>query len=834
MKRRYYAVALIALALFALGTQPVAAAAQEEVVYGFAGSPDGSTPYDGLIADAAGNLYGTTSSGGSVDAPEGVDGTVFELRPAAGGTWTETVIYNFGATSADGITPFAGLVFDAQGNLYGTTSLGGAHGFGTVFELSPGAGGVWTEKVLYSFGATSTDASQPKRGSLIFDASGNLYGTTRFGGPNSVTNGGGLSTGGTVFELSPAAGGEWTEQVLYSFGATSTDGANPVDGLLFDTNGNLYGTTLYGGTYNYGTVFELSPAAGGSWTEKILHSFNLNGIDGTLPYASLIQDAAGNLYGTATGGGVNDYSGGLGAVFELTPAAGGEWTEQVLHSFNAIVTDGDYPYGRLVLDGAGNLYGTCSSRLFGYGNIFELTPAAGGTWTETVLYNFGGNPDGQAPLSGLIFDAAGYVYGTTSTGGPNGLGLAGVVFKFGPVTTATPTFSPGAGTYGGAQNVTITDATAGATIYYTTNGTTPTSASAIYSGAISVNASETLKAVAVGGGLPISAVGAAIYKINPGLVYPTSLSFGDQAVGTPSAARKITVTNIGVVPLTVSSVTLIGANVPSFSTSNTCGSPIAVSGTCTISVTFTPRATGAKSAIVSMVSNAAGSPTSVMLAGTGISAAPAISVMPPSVPFGSQTIGVPSTAQHLTVTNTGTAALSISSVTLAGANVPSFSSGNTCGSPVAASGTCTISATFTPRSTGAKSASLSIVSNAASSPTSVPLTGTGISAAPAISVMPPSIPFGSQTIDVPSAAQNITVTNTGTAPLNISSVTLTGANVPSFSIGNTCGSPIAISGTCTVAVTFTPRATGAKSANVSIVSNAAGSPTIVALTGTGS
>src|SRR5271156_5067556 len=168
MNRRYNAVTIIVVTLFAMGTHLAAAAAQEQVIYGFAGSPDGSVPYDGLIADAAGNFYGTTSSGGSVDAPEGVNGTVFELMPGAGGTWTETVIYNFGATSTDGINPYAGLVFDAQGNLYGTTSLGGAHGFGTVFELSPGAGGVWTEKVLYSFGVTTTDASQPKRGSLIF------------------------------------------------------------------------------------------------------------------------------------------------------------------------------------------------------------------------------------------------------------------------------------------------------------------------------------------------------------------------------------------------------------------------------------------------------------------------------------------------------------------------------------------------------------------------------------------------------------------------------------------------------------------------------------------
>src|SRR5271156_599823 len=174
------------MSLVLLVTAACAAAAQESVIYGFSGSitgaADGSTPYDGLISDVKGNLYGTTSAGGASTAitTDG-EGTVFELTPAAGGGWTEKVLYSFGATATDGITPYAGLVFDAKGNLYGTTSLGGANGLGTAFELTPGTGGVWTERVLYSFGATSTDASQPKRGSLIFNAKGNIYGTTNKG-----------------------------------------------------------------------------------------------------------------------------------------------------------------------------------------------------------------------------------------------------------------------------------------------------------------------------------------------------------------------------------------------------------------------------------------------------------------------------------------------------------------------------------------------------------------------------------------------------------------------------------------------------------------------------
>ena len=515
MKRRGNAIMMIAVALFVTGTHM--AAAQETVIYGFSGSitgaADGSTPYDGLISDAKGNLYGTTSAGGASTAitTDG-EGTVFELTPASGGGWTEKVLYSFGATATDGINPFAGLVFDAKGNLYGTTSLGGANGLGTAFELTPGTGGVWTEKVLYSFGATSTDASEPKRGSLIFDAKGNLYGTTRLGGPNSLSNGGGLETGGTVYELTPGTGGVWTEKVLYNFGATSTDAANPVGGLAMDATGNLYGTTLYGGANNYGTVFELAAASGGAWTETILHSFNLNGTDGTLPYASLIFDAQGNLYGTTYGGGSNPSFGGSGTVFELTPGAGGMWNEQILHSFTPFTTDGDYPYGSLVFDAAGNLYGTTSSRLYGYGIVFQLTPAAGG-WKENILHFFGGNPDGQGPLGGVIFDAAGNLYGTTSTGGPNGLGLAGTVFEIASVTAASPQFSPAGGAYAVVQTVTITDSTSNATIYYTTDGSTPTASSMKYTEPIDVSESETIKAIAVATGLPQSQVATANYQI---------------------------------------------------------------------------------------------------------------------------------------------------------------------------------------------------------------------------------------------------------------------------------------------------------------------------------
>jgi uncharacterized repeat protein (TIGR03803 family) len=206
----------------------------------------------------------------------------------------EKVLHSFNSTSKIGTNPDSPLIFDSAGNLYGTTGLGGAYNGGSLFELTPVAGGRWTIKVLHEFG-NGTDGKTPY-GNLIFDAAGNLYGVTAFGGPSS---------GGTAFELSPQAGGTWRETILHSFNSSTTDGNSPTGGLVFDVSGNLYGTTNGGGADNTGTVFALSPAGGGTWTETILHSFGNNSTpDGQQPYlVQLVIDAAGNLYGTTEYGG---------------------------------------------------------------------------------------------------------------------------------------------------------------------------------------------------------------------------------------------------------------------------------------------------------------------------------------------------------------------------------------------------------------------------------------------------------------------------------------------------------------------------------------------------
>ena len=515
---------LVALVFFtAVATFAPTAAAQESILFSFNGT-DGANPNAGLISDGKGNFYGTTVSGGVL----GLYGTVFEISPASGGTWTFTELYAFGNVAGDGTQPLGGLVLDKAGNLYGTTTTGGASGNGTVYELSKGSSG-WTEKILHSFGA-APDGTDPRRGSLTFDAKGNLYGTTATGGAHNV---------GTVFELSPAAGGTWTEKVIYSFGASNADGTDPVSAVTFDAAGNMYGTTNAGGTFGYGIVWELIPGSGGSWTEKILHTFDVNTVDGGNPYSGVVIDTQGNLYGTIYHGGGFGNGLGLGAVYELSPAAGGNWSETILHSFTGGLTngDGDYPVGGLTFDAAGNLYGTTSGGgVPAVGTVFALTRSASG-WNEKVVYTFVNTAsDGSAPYDAPIFDAAGNLYGTTSTGGSNSFGLDGTIFKIPNVVTASPTFLPPGGAYTAAQNVKISDATSGATIYYTIDGG---ASSTKYTGPITVSTSETIDAVAVTATLPLSQPAVANYQIGTVAATPEF----SPPPGTYTLAQSVTITD---------------------------------------------------------------------------------------------------------------------------------------------------------------------------------------------------------------------------------------------------------------------------------------------------
>jgi uncharacterized repeat protein (TIGR03803 family) len=407
---------VLVILLVMLSTSIVHAAIQEQVLHSFGSGRDGAEPSGALVFDAAGNLYGETRIGGASEA-----GTVFELTPNGDGTWTEEVLYSFGSQSHDGAYPSGGLVFDAAGNLYGTTQDGGGTlgctgDCGRVFELTPNGDGTWTETTLYIF-VGNPDGSDPL-GGLIIDSAGNLYGTTQYGGPYAY---------GTVFELTPNGNGTWTEQILHSFRGYKTDGRYPRGGLVRDAAGNLYGTTFNGGsTYQYGAVFGMKPKAGGGWDEGLLHSFTNNSTDGNYPESRLVLDAAGHLYGTTyEGGALNG-----GVVFELGRKPGGAWEEVILHDFKSYNhhPDGACPLAGLTFDANGDLVGTTTiGGAYDYGTVFGMKRKAGGGWDEGVLYSFSESSDGYS--YSLVVDAAGNLYGITYVGGAYG---SGTVFEITP------------------------------------------------------------------------------------------------------------------------------------------------------------------------------------------------------------------------------------------------------------------------------------------------------------------------------------------------------------------------------------------------------------------
>jgi uncharacterized repeat protein (TIGR03803 family) len=394
MHRSSHIGIILATGAFVLSIACGAQAQTEQVLYSFTGGSDGGAP-NGVVIDAKGYLYGTAETGGSGS------GTVFELVPNGNGTWSETVLHTFSSNGTDGARPDSGLVFDSGGNLYGATSAGGNYGAGTVYELSPGSSGTWTEQILYNFEG-GTDAAFLGGGNLAIDGSGKLYGASEQGGAYGF---------GMVFELIRGSNGTWKETILHSFSGDD-DGSQPVgDTLVVDQAGNVYGMADGGGSHDYGLIFELSPGSNGTWTEKTVHAFE-GSADGGGPMGGVIFNASGDLFGAA-------YS-----AFELTPGSSGTWTKKTLHAFTG-GSDGAYPSAPLVFDKAGNLYGTTGYGGDHHGTVFELSPNSAGTWTEKILHKFsitGG--DGYSPESSpLVIDAKGNLYGTTIFGGGSGNGV---------------------------------------------------------------------------------------------------------------------------------------------------------------------------------------------------------------------------------------------------------------------------------------------------------------------------------------------------------------------------------------------------------------------------
>src|SRR5580658_452879 len=755
------------------------AAGVESVLFNFnsGGSGDtGSYPHSTPIMDAQGNLYGTAPNGGTHG-----EGVVWELSPPAtsGGTWTQTILWNFDNNGTDGYIPWtwgSGLVMDSHDNLYGTTQAGGAYNLGTAWEISPPmiSGQPWTETILWSFGNPAvTDGYEPTSG-LIMDKNGNLFGTTLEG--QSPSQG----FDGTVFELSPPSGGGgpgWTEKILMQFaqGGAGNPGLNgflPYAGVIGDGSGDLFGTTSAGGS-NYGSsdpggvVFEI--AAGGAYS--VLWNFGDtygagNVDDGAQPVSGLIMDRLGNIYGTTALGGTSaDFAtgvNGVGTVFELTPpgGGGGTWSESVLWNFQNNGTDGFSPVAGVVIDPNGNLYGTTeyggtySDEPYVGGTAYKLTPPAmaGGNWGETILWDFG-NPsttDGSLPWASLLIDPIGNLYGTTLAGGSYGNGYNGTVYEI-------------------------------------------------------ANAPTTISVA-------------------------TSLALGSSPVG-DTIVKNLTVRNTGRTnPLFVS----LSSSDAEFAATGATTCPttgIAPLTSCTIAIGFTPNGLGARSATLSVTDNTATSPQHVALTGTGTIT---MSVSPtsygfPSVKDGSKAV------KAIVVHNYQTNAVSLGEA-FSGANPGDFSvTGGTCTSTLAKTSACSLIVTYAPTGTGTESATMTITDT----PDPLGPYTVSFTAAATIpeSVSPTKLVFGSL-YQTASKTLNVTVTNHSTSsPITLTGTTVGGANSGDFVVTDTgtCTGSLAASSTCTYAVTFTPSTETAENGTLSIAvaEDPNGGPAAIDLSGTG-
>ena len=673
---------------------------------------------------------------------------------------TFTTLVNFDMTN--GADPGTSLVQGTDGNFYGTTYYGGANSSGTVFQMTP-EGALTT---LYSFCAQSncSDGANPTA-ALVQAPDGDFYGTTSFGG---------VGTGhGTVFKITPTG----TLTTLHIF--VVSDGAVPTAALVQGSDGNFYGTTEYGGGNDLGTVFKMTPAG----TLTTLYAFA--GTDGSYPYAGLVQGSDGNFYGATMDGGTNN----LGTVFRITLAG----TLTTLHSFNS--TDGAYPIGALVQGSDGNFYGTTDDNgPNNYGTIFEMTPAG----ALTTLHGFS-NTDGAYPEVGLVQGSDGDFYGTTELGGSsncNGSGC-GTIFKITSAGTLTTLHS--------------FDSTDGSMILGLVQAKNGTFYGLTFRGGTSSNCGT---AGFVGCGTLFS------LELAPGAVTlsPTSLTFAPQAVATTSAARNITVTNTGTVSLAISSVAVNGDFAIS---ANTCGANLAVGMKCRISVTFTPKQLGPLTGTLTITDNAAGSPQTAALSGTGIQPA---TLTPVSATYATQDVGTTSAPKTFTLTNNQTIALTSIAISTTGDFAVSATS---CTTSLAPKSKCTMSVTFTPTTTGKRTGQLSVSDSADNSPQTAALTGSAIIPA---TLNPPSVTYAPQSVGTTSAAKTFTLSNNQTITLTSIAISTTG----DFAVSTTtCAASLAAKSKCTISVTFTPTAKNKRTGQLSVSDSASNSPQTSSLTGTG-
>jgi len=424
-KLPYKLATFLVAATMALGVAQLTWAQDENLLFNFYSAPakDGEDPYlyGALIMDSECSLYGAAEGGGKY-SPNGV---VFKLTPNPKGKdpWKITVLHSFKGydsekpSKSDGAFPYSAVIMDGSGNLYGVTFVGGTEDLGTVYKLTPTAKGAWKETILHNFtgGSDGVNPSQP----LTLDADGNIYGTTGSGGNGEYCQGVGC---GIVFELSPTKSGPWTETIIHAFQGSlngmGCDGSGPTGQLYLNAQGNMYGATYEGGCPDGGTVFELTSNGSGGWGYGQVFVLPSAG-QAAAPLGGVIGDAEGNLYGLWGGG-----------VYELQ-GSGSSFTYETLYFFSDIGGGPDGTQGGgLIFDTSGNLYATSYGGGNGYGTIFELSPAGGGTWNEETLWMFN-HADGSNPVCSLLLDGKGNLYGSTPYGGGNGFN-GGVIFQITP------------------------------------------------------------------------------------------------------------------------------------------------------------------------------------------------------------------------------------------------------------------------------------------------------------------------------------------------------------------------------------------------------------------
>jgi sugar lactone lactonase YvrE len=728
-----------------------------------------STVATGLVTPAGVAVNG---NGVVYIADPGTRGYIFVETPSGSG-YTQSTLNETDNAPLSGQPIPGGVAVDGAGNLYFTNSWNNNTYGNSIIAVQYYNGSVYMTQPL-AYPQLENGLSGPQ--GLSADPSGNIYVADT--GNNRVVEEMYLS--GVTYDT-PAG---------YALQLVVASGLSGPQAVATDAGGNVY----IADTGNNRILLE-TPAGSGSFTQSVLFD---NGLSAP---AGVTVDAFGNVFISDTGN---------KRVLRET-VSGNSYTQSIIPVTGLVSPQG------LAVDASENLYIADS----GTGSVLKIALGAGPSLTFASTN-----------------------VGSTSSDSPqtvtfSNIGNATLTFPI-PATGTNPSISPSFSLNStGATACPLLTSTSfdTATLAAATSCTLPISFTPATSGSISGTLKLTDNALNMDGTVQtITLNGTATSPTAPvASLSPASLGFANQTVNTTSAASTITLSNTGNASLTGIAISITGANPTDFAQTNTCGTTLAASANCTISITFTPASVASLTATLSVADNASNSPQTVTLSGSGTAVpAPVASLSPTSLGFASTSVSSTSAAQTLTLTNNGNAPLTGIAVSLTGANPADFAETTTCGATLAASASCIISVTFTPQVAGSLTAAITVTDNASGSPQMAALTGTGtVPPAPQAVLTPTSLTFASQLLNTTSAPQTITLSNPGTATLTISGISLTGSNSSAYAETTTCGATLAVSATCTVSVTFTPTATGTLTAAITIADNASRSPQSVALNGTG-